>query len=361
MKIKIQKKKFLRNIVIGIIALLIVAFIINTAPGYKRNRYKDVTNLVIGDENVTEKLQKPIYIDENKNIYLSKEDVQQLLDKTLYYDKESNMIILTSEVNVASMKIGEKIININGGNKDTLNTVILKDDVIYIPIQEIKIVYNLDVQYLADENIVIIDKLNKGMIKAEIDEESTIRYKPRSLSKKLGKTRIGETVSAFYTTSKGWRLIRTESGIIGYVKANVLTNEYILRQDMNQNIETKDLSISIANDTMLEINGRKTVIKDLLTMTEEGILLKNVELPDENQDIDIWANLEIENAKLTNYNDRTKVIKNIISIVMKNNIKGVNILIKNNNEEIERFVTELSPRLREIGIIINVVKERRNK
>ena len=63
MKVKIQKRKFIRNIIIGIIALLVVAFIINIAPGYKRNKYQDVTNLVIGDENVTETLHNPIYKD----------------------------------------------------------------------------------------------------------------------------------------------------------------------------------------------------------------------------------------------------------------------------------------------------------
>ena len=86
MKIKIQKKKFIRNIIIGIVALIVVAFIINIAPGFKRNKYKDVTNLVIGDANVTENLIKPIYKDEEGNVYLSKEDIEQFLDKTIYYD-----------------------------------------------------------------------------------------------------------------------------------------------------------------------------------------------------------------------------------------------------------------------------------
>ena len=70
MKLKIQKGKFIRNIIIGVIALIIVAFIINTAPGYKRNKFQNVINLVIGDENVTEKLQKPIYLDENGVVYI---------------------------------------------------------------------------------------------------------------------------------------------------------------------------------------------------------------------------------------------------------------------------------------------------
>lgn len=47
MGIKIQKRKFIRNVIIGIISLIIVAFIINIAPGYKRDKYRNVINLVI--------------------------------------------------------------------------------------------------------------------------------------------------------------------------------------------------------------------------------------------------------------------------------------------------------------------------
>ena len=356
MKIKIQKLKFIRNIIIGIVALLIVAFIINIAPGYKRNKFQNVTNLIIGDENVTENLKKPIYKDEEENIYISKEDIEQFLDKTIYYDEENDTVIATSEVSVASMKIGEKIININGTNKDTLETIIRVNDTIYIPIKEMKIVYNIETKYLEEEDIVIIDKLNEGMIKAEAKKEAKIRFKPRALSKNLGTLQVGETVSAFYTTSKGWRLIRTESGIVGYVKANVLTNEYIIRQDMKQETQTKKISINIEDGSKLDIEGTKVLIKDLLSITEEGILLKNVEIIND-EEMDIWANLSIENADLSNFEDRIKMIKNTVSIAMKNNIKGINIIVTNTDKNLERFIIELAPILKEVGIVINIVDE----
>ena len=354
MKIKIQKAKFIRNIIIGIVALFIVAFIINIAPGYKRNKYKNVTNLVIGDENVTEKLKKPIYKDENGCIYIAKEDIQQFLDKTIYYDEGKDMIIATSEVAVASMKIGEKTININGTDSPTLNTVIYQNSIVYIPIEEIKIVYNIDANYVEKENIVVIDKLNEGMIKAEAKKETKIRFKQRGLSKEVGMLEEGEVVSAFYTTSKGWRLIRTETGIVGYVKANVLTNEYILRQDMQHETKTKNISINTENGTKINIDGEEIIIKDLLKMTDEGILLKNVETLNDEENADIWANLSIENVDLTNFENRIKMIKNITSIAMKNNIKGVNIIITNSDKNLERFVIELAPMLREVGIITNI-------
>lgn len=354
MKVKIQKRKFIRNIIIGIIALLVVAFIINIAPGYKRNKYQDVTNLVIGDENVTERLHNPIYKNEEGVIYISQDDVKEFLDKTIYFDEENKMVIATSEVSVASMKIGEKVVNINGVDKDTLYTVTYHNNIIYIPIEEMEIVYNLETKYLKDDDIVVIDKLNDGMIKAEAVEDTKIRFRPRGLSKKIGTLREGEVVSAFYTTSKGWRLIRTEDGIVGYVKANTLTNEYILRQDMGQKTETSKISGNTQDGSVLNIEGNNIIIKDLLKITNEGILLKNTEFTDENSII-IWSNLEIENADISNYDNRTKLIKNIVSMVMKNNIKGINISVTSDDKNLERFIIELAPRLKEIGVSTNIV------
>lgn len=359
MKIKIQTKKFIRNIIIGIVALFIVAFIINIAPGYKRNKYKDVINLVIGDTNVTEKLQKNIYKDEEGTIYISKEDVKSLIDKTLYYDNENNTIIATSEVAVASIKVGEKVKNIDGTNIDMLKTIINHNNTVYIPISEMEDIYNIEVNYIKDSNIVIIDKLNEGMIKAEANEETTIRYKQRSMSKEVGTLQEGDVVSAFYTTSKGWRLIRTEDGLIGYVKANTLTNEYILRQDMQQEISTKTISLDVSDGNAFDIEGKAVIIKDLLKLTDEGILIKNTDTTG-NASAEIWANLSIEEVNLSSYKNRTKIIKNIVSLCMKNDIKGVNVIL-NNNSDIERFVIELAPKLREIGIITNVVAKEINE
>ena len=132
MKLKIQKLKFLRNIIIGVVALFIVSFIINIAPGYKRNKYRNVINLVIGDENVTENLKNNIIKDEDGTLYISEADIKEYFDKTLYYDENENSIIATSEMATARMKFGEKRININGIETDTLAEIKKEGDTIYI-------------------------------------------------------------------------------------------------------------------------------------------------------------------------------------------------------------------------------------
>ena len=58
--------KFLRNIIISVVCLLIVANILNLAPGYRRDRYGDVTNIIVNSENLTEELRYPIYINEKE-------------------------------------------------------------------------------------------------------------------------------------------------------------------------------------------------------------------------------------------------------------------------------------------------------
>ena len=61
--------------------------------------------------------------------------------------------------------------------------------------------------------------MNAGIIKADISTDTSIRYKARKLSKKVGEVKKGEKVSCFYTTSKGWRLIRTENGVLRICKS----------------------------------------------------------------------------------------------------------------------------------------------
>lgn len=211
---KANDLKFLRNIVIGIVSLLIVALIINIAPGYKRDKYTNIINLIINEENRTEDLKNDIYVNNNGTIYISEEDVKNLLDATIYYDEKYNQIITTSETKVANIVIDEKQMIVNNSEVSMLDSIIRINNNIYLPISDMSIVYNINIQYIENTNRVIIDNLNQGMIKAKVSEESDIKYKPKRLSKNIGTVKQGETVSCFYTTSKGWRQIRTEDGTI---------------------------------------------------------------------------------------------------------------------------------------------------
>lgn len=140
-------------------------------------------------------------------------------DKNIYYNEETSSIVTTSNTKTASFCIAENQMIINGVTQDLNSKILQKDGVIYIPISELELVYNISVQYIESTDIVVIERLNQGLIKAEVEEGSKLKYKPRLISKSVGTVEPGETVSCYYTTSKGWRLIRKEDGTLRICKS----------------------------------------------------------------------------------------------------------------------------------------------
>lgn len=364
---KLNTKKFIRNIIICVIAWIVVSLILNYAPGFKRDKYIGITNLILNDEDITEKLKGSVYIGEEGGIYLSKDDIAVIFDKNIYYDEESSTIVTTSNTKTASFCVAENQMIINGVKQNLNSKVIQIDGVIYIPISELELVYNILVDYIKETDVVVIENLNQGLIKAEVEEDSKIKYKPRLLSKKVGEAQVGEVVSCYYTTSKGWRLIRKEDGTLGYVKANILANEYIVRQDFEDTIQTKEIDLNLNDGTKFSLynanqEATELRIRTLFSFGANGTIGINQESYETNDEL-IWATISNKglekqtNQMISNYKTRTELIDTIVSFVSKYKIKGINIDFKEVIEQniFDRFIIELTPRLRELGITTNVI------
>lgn len=348
--IRVKKLKFTRNIMIGVVALMIVAFIVNIAPGYKRDRYTDIINLVIDENNVTENLKNNIYINENGTIYMSQEDIKNLFDVNLYYDQKYNQIITTSYNKVAVISISEKKMTVNDVITDMKDAIIKINEKIYLPISNMESIYNIEINYINNTNRVVIDNLNNGMIIAKVAEDVEMNFKPRTLSKKIGELKQGEEVYCFYTTSKGWRQIRTKTGIIAYIKANMLENERIIRQDTNFNLEAQKIKLDLAQENIVYKDEQPGVNKNWKNLGSEQI------------------NESIINL-LGDYKTRTKTINFIIDSLKASNINGINLDLSHiqNTELALRFIIELTPKLRNNGITVciipndNIKEEQYNK
>ena len=343
--IKAKKLKFMRNVIVGVIALLIAAFIINIAPGYKRDKYKDVVNLIIDEHNVTEDLKNMLYINENKTVYMSEEDVRELFDENIYYDQQYTQIITTSYTKVANIEIEEKQMNVNDSKVNMLDAIIKINDKIYLPISDMELVYNIKIKYIEETNRVVIENLNRGLIKATVTDNASIKFKQRSLSKDVGEVVKGEQVSCYYTTSRGWRQIRTENGTVGYVKANKLDDEYIIRQDMEQKQKAKKIKIDLSENQF--------------------------NYTDENGEVKLWQTINLKSMSndieemLKDYKTRTQTIDVVMNLLGGNDIKGININFDGieDKEVCKRFAIELSPKLREIGITtcVTLTKDMKTK
>ncbi|MCL2341776.1 MAG: copper amine oxidase N-terminal domain-containing protein [Firmicutes bacterium] len=228
---ELQKRKFIRNTVIVIVCLIIAAFILNLAPGYKRNMFADKVNLVINEDSITEGLADEVYVNLNGTVYLSKQDMINLFDNTLYYNSEYDEIITALDGKTVIMGINQAQMRVNDEVIPLQDPAIKRNGLIYIPVSEMGQVYNIEVKYVESTNTAIIDELNKGQITANVSENIELKHKPRILSKTVAKLIEGEKVYCCYASSNGWRQVRTENGEVGYVKENKLVNQYIVRQD----------------------------------------------------------------------------------------------------------------------------------
>ena len=140
----IKRRRMAFLIIVAIIAILILAYIANEFIILWKNK---TTNLIINNRNVTENLKKNILI-QNGEIYLSKQDLGNFFDKYIYEDKETEQIITTYNKKIAEIGFEKNIITINGSEKSTYSHAINQDDTIYIPINELKDVYNIEINYI---------------------------------------------------------------------------------------------------------------------------------------------------------------------------------------------------------------------
>ena len=381
--IKAKKLKFMRNVIVGVIALLIAAFIINIAPGYKRDKYKDVVNLIIDEHNVTEDLKNMLYINENKTVYMSEEDVRELFDENIYYDQQYNQIITTSDTKVATFVIDKNKCTINSSDVSLIAPAKKIGNEFYLPFSEIsKSVYNVETKYISETNTVVLVSLDRELVYANSSKNNSVKYMPTSFSKTVDKIEKGDNVTVVKddkTAENGWTKVTTENGKIGYVKTSTLANEKQIREKLNIEKQIEG-NISLAWDYFSEYASApqrtgtiKGVSPAFLSLQDggKGNLVANVGTAGtnyinwaHNNGYKVWALLSNNSDKpttteiLNDYKLREKLINNIVTAIVTFNLDGINLdfeyLNESDKDVYSRLVIELAPRLKELGKILSV-------
>lgn len=164
---------------------------------------------------------------------MSKSDVANFFDKYIYEEKESNKIITTYDKKIAEIGFEDNVININGANKKIYAHAIEKNNTIYLPVSEMKEVYNIEVQNIEDTKVITMDSLNKEQKKAIVTSNVSIKSSTRMIAKTVDRIKKGSTVVVI-SSDKGFSKVRTENGKIGYMKTKKLANEYTVRENLEE-------------------------------------------------------------------------------------------------------------------------------
>ena len=377
-----KKKRIIKTFltIVIIIVLGIIALIANNFIILDKNKN---TNLVINNKNVTSNLKKNIII-ENGTIYLSEPDIANFFDKHIYEDKKINKVITTYEKKIATIGFEKNEIEINGSNKNIYAHAIKKDNVTYLPISEMADVYNVEIANIDNTKVVTMDSLDREQKRAIVNSSVSVKSTTNFIAKTVDRIKKGDCVIVV-SSDKGWTKIRTANGKLGYIKSKKIENEFTVCENME---EEKQISgkinltwdyysqyVTAPDRSGTKIDGVNVVSPAFFYLGKDGELKENIGQSGKayiewahNNGYKIWpmvqnaeaasASLSITSEIMNSYEKRQKLIESIVNKCVEYKLDGINIDFENMKQEdkdmFSRFIIELTPRLKEIGMVTSV-------
>lgn len=297
---KTKKTKKSKKAIIFIIIILVILsiFIINNL---KNDEESGELSIIIDNQDVTNQLENNIVKTED-TIYMSFDYIKKYFDETIYQE-ESGLIITKSDKKLATMEINNSDININGSELNLKNAPFESEEgTIYLPISEFEKVYDIDFDYIEETQKVIIDFYSKALIKAYASKNISIKEEENSFSKTIAKVEKGNWLVVI-NQGDTWSKIRTQDGYIGYVKSKNLTNFVTERENIEETSanseETQSYIVDISEENLETFEDREKVINEILSnvMSEEK---RSVKIEYENKINNSYERFKIEIEPILN-------------------------------------------------------------
>ena len=375
-----NNRKNIKKILLIIIAIILFSVIVLIANHYIVFDINKRTNLVINNKNVTGNLKNDILIEDDK-VYLSQQDIKNFFDKYIYKEEQTNQIITTYNEKIAEIGFKENAITINGSKKQISAHVIEKDGTIYLPISEMKEVYDIQLENIKDTKVVTMDSLDREQKKALAKESVSVKATTNFISKTVDRIEKGDNV-IIVSSNDDYTKIRTTRGKLGYIKTNKIENITTVRKEKKEKkqIEGKiNLTWdyfskvgSAPNREGTSIEGVNVVSPAFFYLDKDGKLQENIGESGEkyiqwahSKGYKIWpmvsnaeAGLKVTSKIMNSYKSRQQLIEDIVKKCEKYKIEGINIDFENMKQEdkdlYSRFIIELTPRLKEKGLVTSV-------
>ena len=376
-----KKDNIIKRIVIILIFLAIIAFILIKAQNYLREGTEKQINLVINNNNVTERLKNDVKIKDGI-IYVSMDDVKNFFDKYIYIEDEINEIVTTYDKKIASIGFDVNKLTINGSIKKIYASAMKEEDTIYLPLSEMKDVYNIEVSNMEAKKVVTVDSLEREQIKAYAKSKLSVKWKKDVFSKTVDKVQKGDIVIAITKDENGWAKVRTENGEVGYVKSNSLTNFTTVREEQTKEKQITgkvnmfwdyfSQHVQAPDRTGQTIEGVNVVSPSFFYLDENGTLQENVGSSGQayiewahSNNYKVWpmiqnadAGIKVTSTILNSYKKRQELIDSIVEKCVEYGLDGVNIDFENiyekDKDKLSRFIIELTPRMLELGSVTSV-------
>ena len=380
MNIKKQKKKSKKNkkkidkyvgrrvAALSILAFLIMVIIILIINGNK-NKKKDL-RILYNNEEIS---FSNVLVEEEDRIYFSINDLTKIFDENLYYNDAEKELITTYNKHVALLKVDETFMVVNDSNVSLSTSVKEVNDVVYVPINDMEIIYDIEINYSNEENVLMLDSTSKEKKEATVLKKTKVKEEKGFLKKTIEKIEPNETLFIIDKNDKYCK-VRTKNGKIGFVKENKLSEIKNVRDDLviskldlnileknkdvknYEKVNIDDKKLNIVNPEIINLDSKSEIATNAVVNTD---LFKNyINWANENNIyvMPTLKNTESVSSSLLTYAERNKFINELYVFLVKNGAKGIYI----NFAEIDdlnsfyRFLIELTPKFKESGMYVVV-------
>ncbi len=324
-----------------------------------------------------------------EEILLALEVIKEYIDPYIHWDEKLSKVTITTKDRVIRMKT-ESLDAMVNNEPMTLDIPVEEDNgTVYIPIEFLSDFYNIEIQRLNNNNVVIIDFRNSiKQLAQPIDENAVVR-KGRSIRypiiKKLDISGEEDNTMRVFEEYDKWYKVRLPDGTIGYIeKKFVVINQLVVGQlpDKEDDRPTWSPLKGKLNLVWDQIWNKTDMSKvetiegiDVISPTwfqlsnKEGDLINRADIRyvewAHNNGYKVWAllsnsfnDVEATREFLNNTDYRDNMIKKILAYSALYKLDGINIDFENltvdDRDALTQFVREITPLLREQGLTVSI-------
>lgn len=318
--------------------------------------------------------------------------VKKYLDRHIYWDETLNIVSVTTENRVIRMKTDSLDALVNNEPLKLKIPVIKDNGQVYVPIEFLSDLYNIEISHIESSNVIIIDPIGSDKQiakpispKAVVRRGHTIKYPiiknfdANLLNQKEAELRV-------FGEYEDWYKVRTWDGAIGYIEKRFVEVKSLVVQDLPKTEEKisqwrpKKGKVNLTWDQVYERRNDLSAMDnieglDVVSPTWFQLKSANGELINRaySQYVDwahangyeVWALLandfssyDMVSEFLNNTNYRDKLIKEVLAYSALYKLDGINIDFENmyvsDRDVFTQFVREITPFLKEQGLVVSV-------
>lgn len=343
--------------------------------------YKDFS-LIIDDEI----MNKEDFDRIDGQFYLSLDLIKSKIDDKVFYDDNEKTLIFTNDKGTKRFTLGDSEGTIEDKTVGVRDPIIEKDGKILVPIEIFIYDYPVDLRYIKDLNLLVMDYNNHTYIKGTPVSSNVKLRDSSSNSSPIIKNLTEEDEVYVYSENSNWYKVRMVNGYAGYIrkkdlKVNFSEDKYkISLEDKKKEAFLKgplnltwDYTYGKVSDATINsirpLPGVNVICPTWFSVTnKEGDIFDrgNIEYVKRYNDlgIDVWGyldnsfNAELTHEFLSSSKVRKRIIDNLLTLVKKYNMKGINIDFEqtkiDDRDLITQFVRELYPVFKNEGILVSV-------